>query len=562
MATKTTATASVMSIDDNGINMLPPELVAAITAHLGDRDLCRAREAHRCFHADSNEAIAKRAERWRGGRTPEHFCAVGLVEALEVLHDRGVAMGSECAKAAASAGHINVLAFLRQVGTPFDVLETLDITSLFTALRGEIRCVGFTPAAGEIVGRIIMALAFGSSPDAERVGRRTMSLVDMAARNGHLSAMVWLVRSGGVMPTTMAMDCAAARGHIEVLRWLHDNCDRGCTTAAMNLAAIDGRLDVVRFLQAHRTESCTTAAMDGAAACGHTDVVAFLHRHCTGGCTTAAIDSAATAGHTSTVRFLCENRTEGFTRATIREAEVAGHARIASYLERCASLCDPAQDTIHGPFAPYDDVDDSGASGDAYNVDASDDRGATAADPKQTERATDLRMAFMAAMLRGDIAAMDRIYDEGVLALDEATPRAYNNCWMVAAMVGRLDTLIWLDAHNAGGRDCGALKVALVAGNLDAARWLYARRVRDDLIQMVDDAAAEGEADPVRAVYNQYASLLGSVAGLADMVAQVRQLAAGLAADDAPARSPDVDANHDAPGDTTDEENSVGRIAP
>lgn len=539
-----TTTMSVMSTDDSGISTLPPELVVSITAHLGDRDLCRARAAHRCFHADSDEAIARRAERWRGEKTPEHFCAVGLIEALEILHARGVAMEPACAKAAALAGHVNVLAFLHQLGTPLDVVETLDITSLFTALRGDMRCEGFTPAAGEIVGRVIMALAFGSSPDAGRAGRRTMTLVDMAARNGHIGAVAWLVRNGGVMPTTMAMDCAAARGHIEVLRWLHDNCDRGCTTAAMDLAAIDGRLDVVTFVQAHCTKGCTTAAMDGAAAGGHVDVVAFLHRHCAGGCTTAAIDSAATAGHMPTVRFLCENRTEGFTRATIREAEAAGHARIASYLERCAGSCDPAQDTIRGPFALYAGVDDSGGGDDM----AVDPKGAGAR-PANNGTGAEPRMAFMAAMLKGDIATMDRIHGEGALAIDDPAPRAYNNCWMVAAVAGRLDALVWLDAHNAGGRDCGAFTVALVAGNLDAARWLYAHDVRDDLTQTVDDAAAEGEADPVRTVYDQYASLLGPVPGLADMVAQVRQLAAGLAVNDAPARPPDAVASHDAAED-------------
>nr|UMO80185.1 Ankyrin repeat domain containing protein [Pandoravirus aubagnensis] len=546
----TTTTVNAMDADDNGINTLPPEVMVSITARLGDRDLCRARAAHRCFRVDSDETMAKRADRWRGEKTPERFCAVGLVEALEILHNRGVAMGPGCAKAAASAGHINVLAFLRRSGTPFDTMKTLDITSLFTVLMGEMRYKGFTPATGEIVSRVIMTLAFGSTPDAERVGRRTMSLADMAARNGHLDAMVWLVRVGGVMPTTMAMDCAAARGHIEVVRWLYENCDCGCTTAAMDLAAIGGRLDVVTFLQTHRTEGCTTAAMDGAAAGGHVDVVAFLHEHCVGGCTTAAIDSAATAGHMSTVRFLCENRVEGFTRATIHEAEAAGHTRIASYLERRVGSDNVDQHTIHGPFAPCTDDDDGDHDDDDDGNANRNDTGAGGADTATqlagNDTGDDLRMIFVNAILKGDIATMDRIHREGAIALDDSTPRAYNNYWMMASMVGRLDVLAWLDVHNVGGRDCGALTVALVAEHLDAARWLYARGVRDGMAEMIDDAAAEGEADPVRAVYDQYASLLGSVTGVADMVAQVRQLAAALVADDAPTCLADADATHDA----------------
>ncbi|QBZ81495.1 ankyrin repeat domain containing protein [Pandoravirus celtis] len=533
---------------NSAIDTLPPEVIAAITAHLGDRDLCRARAAHRCFRADSDEAMAKRADRWRGDKTPEHFCAVGLVEALEILHSRGVAMGPACAKAAASAGHVDVLAFLRRVGTPFDILETLDIASLFTALAGGLRTKQSTMAAGEIISTVVMTLAFGAPSGAENASRRVMSLADVAARNGHLKAVVWLVRVAGVMPTTMAMDCAAARGHLDVVRWLHDNCDHGCTNAAMDLAAIGGHLDVVAFLHQCRTEGCTTAAMDGAAAGGHLDVVAFLHKHCTKGCTTTAIDSAAVAGHMPVVRFLCENRTEGFTRPTIHEAEASGYPYVAAYLARRAGPNGAEEHTIGGPFASYVDgdvIDDngSGVAGGTTGMQPADDDGTR----------TNLRAEFVNAVLKGDIAAMEQIHARG-LALDGPTPRVHNNYWMMAAMIGRLDVIQWLDAHNASGRDCGAVTIAMVIERLDIARWLYEHGVRDDLTEMIDDAAASGEADPVRAVYDEYASILGSVAGVADMIAQVRQLAATFQADDAP----DTDPAHnnapdgDVPASSTD----------
>ncbi|AGO85062.1 Ankyrin repeat domain containing protein [Pandoravirus salinus] len=512
-----------------GIDMLPPEVMAAITAHLGDRDFCRARVAHRCFRADSDEAVDRRANRWRGDKTPEHFCAVGLVEALEVLHTRRVVMGPACAKAAASGGHVNVLAFLRRVGTSFDAMETLDIGSLFDALAGGPRSNRFTLGTGEIASAVVMALAFGAAPGPQNAGRRAMSLADVAARNGHLDAVMWLLRVAGIEATTMGMDCAAARGHLDVVRWLHDNCAGGCTTAAMDLAAVGGHLDVVVFLHNRRTEGCTTAAMDGAAAGRHLDVVAFLHEHSAKGCTTGAIDSAAVSGHMRIVRFLCENRTEGFSRRAIREAEIAGHPCVAAYLARRAGPNNGAdEDTIRGPFPPS--VDGDVADGDVSSVD-----GAMAGmgPISGREGPTDLHVTFVRAVLKGNIAAMDRIHAQG-LVLDGPTPRAHHNYWMMAAMVGQLDVIRWLNAHNASGRDCGAIMVALATERLDMARWLYEHGARDDLTQAIDDAAADGEEDPVRAVYDQYASLFGSVAGLGDMIAQVRQLAATIQADDMP----------------------------
>ncbi|BCU02790.1 ankyrin repeat domain containing protein [Pandoravirus japonicus] len=541
---------------DGGIDTLPVEVVAAVTAHLGDRDLCRARAAHRCFRVDSDETLTKRADRWRGDKTPERFCSVGLVEALETLHARGVPMGSECARAAASAGHVDVLAFLRRVGTPFDAVDVLDVGSLFTALVGESRDKAFTLALGEIVGKVIMTLAFGLSPATGYIDRRAMSLVDVAARDGHIDAVAWLVRVARVRATTMAMDCAAARGHIEVVRWLHDNCDSGCTTAAMDLAAICGHLDTVAFLHSHRTEGCTVAAMDGAAADGHVGVVAFLHAYGTAGCTTAAIDSAATAGHMATVRFLCEHRTEGFTRATIRETDAAGHARVAAYLARRTGPSD-TEDIIRGPFAPRVDGDDN--DDDDPHADAQD----AGTRPAHGGMDIDLHVAFLGAVLKGDIAAMDRIHHEQGLALDDPAPRMHHNYWAVATMVGRLDVIEWLHTHHAGGRDCGIVTVALVTERLNVARWLYEHGARDSTADMIDDATAEGAADPVRTVYDQWASILGAIPGVRDMIAQVCQLADTLGNDDA-SRSTETRAHHPtlSGGDGSDESALAGSHSP
>ncbi|WBR14865.1 Ankyrin repeat protein [Pandoravirus kuranda] len=497
--------------DAGGIGALPPELVVAITAHLGDRDLCRARAAHRCFRADSHEVMARRAERWSGERTPERFCSVGLVEALEILCARGVTMGAECAKAAALAGHVDVLAFLHRLGTPFDALETLNIESLFMAFAGEPKRGRLTTATLDIVSRVVATMAFGPSLDMTQPSHCAMSLVDMAARNGHLDAVVWLVRIGGAAPTTMAMDCAAARGHINVLRWLHDHCDRGCTTAAMDLAAVAGHLDVVAFLHEHRAEGCTTGPWTAPPPVA-TDI-----------------------------------------RVTIREAEAMGYSRVASYLDRHARFdAVNEDDRVCGPFA-VDDDDGDVSGDDDVDDDDSDNNGG---DERLSTRAggtngsdgndmipVDSRLAFGGAVAKGDIATMDRIHREGSLVLDNPTPGPHSNYWMVAAIFGRIDVVEWLDAHNVGGRRCEAIVMALAADQLDMARWLYAHGVRGSMADTIDDVAAEGEPDPVRAVYDQYAPLLGSLPGVADIVTQLRRLAATSTADDnkddAPSRMAD-----------------------
>ncbi|AGO83020.2 Ankyrin repeat domain containing protein [Pandoravirus dulcis] len=502
----TSATADGARLDG-----LPVELVAAITRHLGDRDLCRARAAHRCFHADSAEALARRACRWRGKTTPEEFCAVGLVEALEILHARGVPMGRECAREAALAGHVDVLDFLRRNGLPLGGFDNPDLVTLLAMFTEGTHRNGFAPGLGEAVGQVIRRMATepsaGGRHDAPPM---SVSLVDVAARNGHLQAVAWLVRVASVVATSRAMDLAAARGHGHVVRWLHQHVgDHGCTTAAMDLAAINGHLDIVVFLHENRTEGCTTAAMDGAAAAGRADVVVFLHERRREGCTVDAVGSAAAGGHTDVVRFLCENRSEGFTRDAIREAEWNGCARIAAYLARRAGP-DDGRAHIRGPFAPHPDDDD--AEGDKENRHA-----APGASPH-------LWAAFMEAVFEGDIAATDAIHAQGI-ALGDPSPPIHRNPWMTAALLGRLDVIEWLAAHGAGGRDCDVIEVALLMKRLDVVRWLYDNGVRNVITGAIDDAAARGESDPVRAVYDRHALPISSAGDTMSMVDSVHRLA-------------------------------------
>ncbi|KAJ8520437.1 hypothetical protein ON010_g17947 [Phytophthora cinnamomi] len=134
--------------------------------------------------------------------------------------------------------------------------------------------------------------------------------------------------------TTAAMDGAAAGGHLVVVRWLHENRTEGCTTAAMDLAAENGNLEVVQWLHNNRSEGCTTDAMDNAARGGHLDVIKWLHAHRSEGCTAFAMDNAAAAGPLDVVTWLHENRSEGCTAAAMDGAAAYGKLDIVKWLHR------------------------------------------------------------------------------------------------------------------------------------------------------------------------------------------------------------------------------------
>ncbi|ETO65720.1 hypothetical protein F444_17014, partial [Phytophthora nicotianae P1976] len=145
----------------------------------------------------------------------------------------------------------------------------------------------------------------GGVLDAAAIRGRTIAL---AASNGHLDVVTWLVAEYGADSDTnlfdyeesltsseiFAMDGAAMNGHLDVVRYLHElrisrkprpkkrkrnevaqltqsklweNRPEGCTTAAEDAAA-HGRLDVVRYLDSCGT-NYTDAAMDTATSSGH-----------------------------------------------------------------------------------------------------------------------------------------------------------------------------------------------------------------------------------------------------------------------------------------------------
>ncbi|WBR14811.1 Ankyrin repeat protein [Pandoravirus kuranda] len=366
------------------MDALPPELVSSILSWLDrDRDFCRARAAHRCFCVSSDAEVERRLGRWRNRRTPVDFCVVGLVEALEILVDRGAVVGADCAHAAVSHGHLHVLRFFVARGIALDAAPMRRRMGAVRAYGGLARPVpppanallmavsggradivsflldrGVTVDGG--VALIDHAAASGDLATVELLHRAvspchkaTTKAMDDAAAGGHLDIVQFLHANRCEGCTKDAMDGAATAGHLAVVRWLHENRPEGCTTAAMDRAASNGHLAVVRWLHENRTEGCTTAAMDCAAAGGHLGIVRWLHHNRSEGCTFNALNQAAASGHHEVVRFLHSQRTEGYAGAAINHAAARGHLATFQYL--CEYRCPPCERAI-GPDVDSQDL--------------------------------------------------------------------------------------------------------------------------------------------------------------------------------------------------------------
>eukprot|EP01133_Synstelium_polycarpum_P008650 gene8650-10149_t len=151
--------------------------------------------------------------------------------------------------------------------------------------------------------------------------------IDLAAANGHLS-MVKLLHDFGMQSSTVAMDWAAMNGFEEIVTFLHLNQSAGCTVVAVDKAAEAGRLDIVSFLSTNRYEGCSINAIDRACLKGHLHIVKYLHDR-NAPCSIAAMDYASLE---EIVEFLDKHRTEGCSVYAMNTASKYGHLRVVDYL--------------------------------------------------------------------------------------------------------------------------------------------------------------------------------------------------------------------------------------
>lgn len=402
---------------------LPLEILALIVAHLdADRDLCRARAAHRCFHTSPAGEVERRLARWRGRKIPEQFCAVGLIEALTMVADRGAALGPACVWAAVEHGHRDVLAFLVARGVRLDV--------------GPRHRLGAMRAPSDSVQR-----------GAPRHAPRHADLVAAAAAGGHLDVILFLYANGvGPAPGSAAIDSAAAGGHLSVVKWLHAIPYLTATTDAMDRAAAAGHLDAVRFLDEHRTEGCTVFAMTQAAVNGHLDVVAYLHEHRTEGCANWAYNRACVAGQPETSYYLLTHNI-GMEHHPARLCEQL----VGFYIASGAATAQINADE-RGEPAPYD----SSAPFTAASI------------------------AHMLDMLGGRTDVMNLTAQYGFLAIVEwLHENRANGCTTEAmdgaALAGHLHVVQWLHVH----RTEGCTEAALASAHPGIVQFLLAHRPAD-----------------------------------------------------------------------------------
>lgn len=114
---------------ERGLSSLPPELVAMILAHVGDRDFCRCLQAGTLFWpAPADTTVETRKRRWRGCVDAPDFCATGNTEALALLMERGAPFDEgRCVVNAIVHGHADrILDILRRGGVIDSVAKARD----------------------------------------------------------------------------------------------------------------------------------------------------------------------------------------------------------------------------------------------------------------------------------------------------------------------------------------------------------------------------------------------------------------------------------------------------
>lgn len=125
----------------------------------------------------------------------------------------------------------------------------------------------------------------------------------LAARHGHLGAIVWMHTNQIGRFTTCVMDMAATNDHLDVLQWLHENRREGCTGIAMSWATQRGHIDVVKWLYENE-KGDIGLAMDWAVAHGHLELAKWLHSIGIDYCSNLGIEQAVRHGQLNVLGWL------------------------------------------------------------------------------------------------------------------------------------------------------------------------------------------------------------------------------------------------------------------
>ncbi|AVK76312.1 Ankyrin repeat domain containing protein [Pandoravirus neocaledonia] len=165
------------------------------------------------------------------------------------------------------------------------------------------------------VDRALGSGIFSIDADAERTRRRCQATKKRRlVAKGDLAALKRIRRKRNARFVLQDLTLAAKGGHLDAVIWLHKHARGGYPCRAIQEASAGGHLAVVKWLcEAGRIDirpGAIDAAVDAAANGGHDDVVAYLAEKHDGTGTPAALFWAVRNGHTDVVQRLCAVRPE------------------------------------------------------------------------------------------------------------------------------------------------------------------------------------------------------------------------------------------------------------
>lgn len=218
-----------------GLSSLPPELIATILGHVGDRDFCRCLQASALFWPSPSDAtVESRKKRWHGCVEAPDFCATGNTEALALLMERGAPFDEgRCVVNAIVHGHGDRV---------LDLLCRGGIVDDATNARDKWRQDIWREAAR--LGRVDI-LASEWQPHMP-----THSIFAGAIQGDSLAAFQWACATRGSGPTARDIVDVATSGAINILRYYrHVPLDDHVSWAFMARAAANNAVNIeVAFL--------------------------------------------------------------------------------------------------------------------------------------------------------------------------------------------------------------------------------------------------------------------------------------------------------------------------
>ncbi|KAF0693520.1 Aste57867_15546 [Aphanomyces stellatus] len=133
----------------------------------------------------------------------------------------------------------------------------------------------------------------------------TTDAIDEAAIHGHDSIVRFLLAKRKEGGSVKAMNAYVAKGDFTMVMLLALG---KCSSGSVNLAAAQGQLDIVKYLVGHKEVAFATPAIEAAVKHGHVDVVEYLHSRRPEMCVAKFMQMAHAANQSSIVEYFDSRR--------------------------------------------------------------------------------------------------------------------------------------------------------------------------------------------------------------------------------------------------------------